>query len=300
MVARHPLRAGDVACAERAYASALYPERAGTHCARCLSRADAPVPCPGCAGAAFCSPACRDEAAGSFHRFECRFSEAPTGFGCSQVARLALRMVTVHPRSYFLRLRDRLASPKEDEENGGNEEGKDAYVRVFSLASNNAQRWPEDNFRRALMAALLLKILKAGGYFSGKADISEDDEEEEEEGEPSEEEVFIGRLLLRNLQVLQFNAHEVYESLRGSRRALKPWKSQSIALAVYPRCSYFNHSCMASVGRTFVGDRIVLTCLRPVDQGEELYENYGPTFYMKSVATTLVSLGAHYRWRYQW
>ena len=118
--------------------------------------------------------------------------------------------------------------------------------QVFSLVSNNRCRWPEDNFRRALMAGVLLKILRAAGYFGEERRRAE--EEEEGGAEPTSEEVFVGTLLLRNLQVdqkcfaflvyvhcvdtspsfqvLQFNAHEVYESLRGSKSSLKPWKSQ--------------------------------------------------------------------------
>ena len=56
---------------------------------------------------------------------------------------------------------------------------------------------------------------------------------------------------------------------------------QPIALAVYPNCSYFNHSCHGSVARTFRGDTLVLTALRPIKKGEEVQENYGPTFYLK-------------------
>ena len=37
-----------------------------------------------------------------------------------------------------------------------------AYVQVFNLVSNDGRRWGEDDLRRALMAALLLKILKVG------------------------------------------------------------------------------------------------------------------------------------------
>ena len=73
--------------------------------------------------------------------------------------------------------------------------------QVFSLVSNNRCRWPEDNFRRALMAGVLLKILRAAGYFGEERRRAE--EEEEGGAEPTSEEVFVGTLLLRNLQVDQ-------------------------------------------------------------------------------------------------
>ena len=102
------------------------------------------------------------------------------------------------------------------------------------------ERWPEDMFARSMMAVCLLKILKASNYFGGKnldPDVFTVDE------------VFIGSLLLRHLNVLQFNAHEVYELLRADRTKIKPCKNNLIALAVYPKSSYFNHSCHPTVSR---------------------------------------------------
>ncbi len=86
-VASSSLLAGDTVYVERAYSSALYPDRMGSHCSNCLARTDSPVPCTNCSGVVFCSFACRDRAQDTFHRYECRYSEALTGFGCSQVAR---------------------------------------------------------------------------------------------------------------------------------------------------------------------------------------------------------------------
>ena len=65
----------------------------------------------------------------------------------------------------------------------------------------------------------------------------------------SPNELFVGSLILHNLQTLQFNAHEVYEMLRGSRSDIKPWKHSPIGLAIYPIASNFNHSCHAGVAR---------------------------------------------------
>ncbi len=50
-------------------------------------------------------------------------------------------------------------------------------------------------------------------------------------------------LLQRHLSLLQFNAHDVYECLRGSRSATRPCTQRSLGLAVYPTASFFNHGC---------------------------------------------------------
>ena len=87
-------------------------------------------------------------------------------------------------------------------------------------------RWTEDTFHRALMAICLLKILKASKYFphnNEDLDIFTNDE------------LFVGSLIMRHLNVLQFNAHEIYELLRGDRRNMKPNKNLLIGLGVYPQ-----------------------------------------------------------------
>lgn len=144
---------------------------------------------------------------------------------------------------------------------------RDGYLRVFNLVSNNDSRWPEDHLRRCLMAGILFGILKSSGYLP--------------KGLSGEEEIMFGKLLLRNLQVLQFNAHEVYEAMRSSRDSLTPWKNQTVGLAIYPTASYLNHSCHGGVARTFEGNRLTVRALRPLKKGDEICENYGPSFYLK-------------------
>ena len=76
------------------------------------------------------------------------------------------------------------------------------------------------------MAICLLKILKASKYFphnNEDLDIFTNDE------------LFVGSLIMRHLNVLQFNAHEIYELLRGDRRNMKPNKNLLIGLGVYPQ-----------------------------------------------------------------
>ena len=60
------------------------------------------IPCKNCAGVAYCTTFCRDEAADSYHKYECEFQEVLTGLGCSQISRLALRMITINPFKYYL------------------------------------------------------------------------------------------------------------------------------------------------------------------------------------------------------
>lgn len=63
----------------------------------------------------------------------------------------------------------------------------------------------------------------------------------------SYDEIYIGGLILHNLQFLQFNAHEVSElEIKDDIN-----KSASLFLggAIYPTLSLFNHSCNPAIVR---------------------------------------------------
>lgn len=66
------------------------------------------------------------------------------------------------------------------------------------------KRTVEDIFHRTFMACWLLRLLKTTNYFPENVKTPDSSEEQ-----LSNEELFIGHLLLHNLQLLQFNAHEV-------------------------------------------------------------------------------------------
>ena len=71
----------------------------------------------------------------------------------------------------------------------------DKYLQLLNLVGLNEQRWPEDLLTRSAMALVLLGILRASGYF-GIAKISTSADTY------TNNELFIGSLLLRHLQVL--------------------------------------------------------------------------------------------------
>jgi len=120
------------------------------------------------------------------------------------------------------------------------------------------------------MALFLLKCLREGGYFGPN--------QYDDYLSIGEEEVFIATLLLRHLQLLQFNAHEIHEFLQVGDDTMRGTKTAYIGLGIYPTVALFNHSCHPSVGRYFVGTSLVLVSSRTIKANEVVAENYGPMF----------------------
>lgn len=81
-----------------------------------------------------------------------------------------------------------------------------------SLVTHSQERSPEDYFNRTIMGAFLLRILQKSGFFGRRTSEGVD---------PIGKELEIGVQMLDLLQALQFNAHEVYETVAGEKHSIK-------------------------------------------------------------------------------
>lgn len=113
------------------------------------------------------------------------------------------------------------------------------------------------------MADFLVHLLDQVGYFAACTAADPDIR------------MKIGALTLRNLQILQFNTHEVFELGVNERQAKD---SIFIAGALYPTVALFNHSCNPGVIRYFRGNTIHVHAIRTIEAGEMIAENYGPIY----------------------
>lgn len=120
----------------------------------------------------------------------------------------------------------------------------DDYDNVFFLCRNEAQRIKAELIHYSCMAIYLLRLLKLGYYFG-----------ESDNNVLSEDEQFIGGLILRHLQILQFNAHEISELQNSNPDQQKSviipanYENVTIGAGLYPTLALFNHSCDPSIVR---------------------------------------------------
>lgn len=108
------------------------------------------------------------------------------------------------------------------------------------MVRHEKQRPTYSFLQYAFMSIFLVRFLEANQYFDS-------DNREKTPEIYEEEKVFIGSLILRNLQVLQFNAHEVFDLLKSAKAATR--QTVAIGAALYTTLSLFNHSCNPSIVR---------------------------------------------------
>ncbi|EFA09316.2 SET and MYND domain-containing protein 4-like Protein [Tribolium castaneum] len=250
VVSNVDIATGEILVAEPAAVACLNPEKFGTHCQHCFARLLAPVGCPHCSSVAFCSPKCRDDAITTYHKYECKFFDLLLGSGMSVLSLMALRIITQQSLTQTLEIYD-----------------KKNTNALYNLCTNESKRQNSDFLQRSLMAAFLLRCLQKSGYFGENGTVV-----------PTQTEHKVGEMLLHYLQILQFNAHEIYETLYSEDHSLKSAKMINIGVAVYPTVALFNHECYPSVTRYFVGKTIVIASIRPLTPNTPISENYGPIF----------------------
>ncbi|XP_021934580.1 SET and MYND domain-containing protein 4 isoform X2 [Zootermopsis nevadensis] len=262
-VATGRIATGDTVVVEAPYAACLLPDMFGTHCHHCFVRLLAPVGCSECSGIAFCSTNCRDQAVGSYHRYECHYMDLLVGSGMSILCHLALRMLTQSGLQHFLGMKDTLQESflQPNMHPGG-------YASVYNLVTHADERPAKDFMHRTLMALFLLRCLQEAHFFQTNTNNNA----------LSPDELFIGSLIIRHLQLLQFNAHEIFETQMEAPNKFRGSKTLYVGVGIYPTVAMFNHDCHPALARYFVSKYIVLRAIRPLDTGDCVSENYGPIF----------------------
>ncbi|XP_011685059.1 PREDICTED: SET and MYND domain-containing protein 4-like [Wasmannia auropunctata] len=161
-------------------------------------------------------------------------------------------------------------------------------VAPYNLVTHADRRTSKDFLERSLMAAFLLKCLQRVGFF---ARPTPDDEV------PGVEEITVAALLLRNLQLLQFNAHEFFETRMSAEHRFRGSRPVYLGVAIYPTVARFNHDCYPAVTRYFVGRHIVIRAVRGLRPGDVIAENYGPIFTKRTLAERQRTLAGRYWFR---
>ncbi|XP_037939515.1 SET and MYND domain-containing protein 4-like [Teleopsis dalmanni] len=249
VVANDSVQTGDVVLCEQPVAACLLPNFYGSHCHHCFERLVTPVPCLNCSGIAFCSAQCMGEACETYHRFECEYMDLFIGSGMSILCFIALRIFT----------------QAQNLESGLNT----ANLLYANLCTHEDSRQADDLLQRSLMAGFLLRCLQKSQYFGRR---------KTEGVNPTAIELQVGAALLGLLQVLQYNAHEIYETLITDEHRFDGSKVVYVGAGLYGTGAYFNHECWPTVARYFVGKKLVLAAIKPHRPNEIVAENYGPTF----------------------
>ncbi|XP_061391041.1 SET and MYND domain-containing protein 4 [Musca vetustissima] len=265
IVANNEVKTGDVVLSEDPVAACLLPAFYGSHCHHCFSKLSIPIPCQNCSGMAFCSTQCMNEACSTYHRYECQFMDLYIGSGMSILCYIALRV--------FTQAKDIESALK-------------VSAQLYqNLCTHEDSRQADDLLQRSLMAAFLLRTLQKANYFGRR---------KTEGVNPTAVELQVATALLGLLEVLQYNAHEIYQTVTTDNHLFEGSKIVYIGAGLYGTAAYFNHECWPTVARYFVGKKLVLAATKLHRPNEVIAENYGPVFIKANLKERQRALRARY------
>lgn len=192
-----------------------------------------------------------------FHKVECQQLDLIMDPTVGKMGMLAMRILTSSGKIYLEYVISKVREEAEARKDlpdaarlvGFNEDGVyDAadYRTIYTLVTNSKQRGVGDLFKRALMAAYLLKILEMTPFFyNGGSDPH---------NVKLVDKVAMGAVLLKHLQNLPCNAHEVTElelGLTSGGSSSRDSTIHEIGAAAFATLSLINHSCDPNVVRHY-------------------------------------------------
>lgn len=275
-VATKDIEPGEILAIEGPYCAALLPEYRLTNCYYCFTKIFVPIPtlCETCNYVAYCSISCRNKDSKT-HENECMILPSLWISKTSVNCFLALKAIVQRPFDELFRLKDQLEISKGRVQISEQQPYRtDDFETIYGLVTHEDKRTSEDIFHRTYIATWLLRLLKASRYFPESVKTPDT-----AKAKPSDGELYIGGLILHNLMIIQFNAHEISElAIPKGNNTLAKAKNKFIGGGLYPTISLFNHSCSPGVIRYFIGTTMVVRAIRSIPSGEEVSENYGPIF----------------------
>lgn len=220
----------------------------------------------------FCSSDCKRKAFIDFHHLECPLMELIISTALTSTMRMALRTFfkalslfdgSVEELEMFLNLNEKSFTIF-DVENPG--DSKKNLLVINSLIFSDKIKCNENVFEDIFSATTELKFL-----WSTHSD-------------------FIMKFIRKQNQIGTMNYHEVYcwplkkggledPELENIEKSLA-YKRGIISTGTgsYPFCSLFNHHCAPNVNRVYVNDKIFVVVQRTIEQGDQLFDNYGYIF----------------------
>lgn len=275
LYAARDIAVGELLIVEKPYISVVISNYAQTHCHECCARCFVPLPCEHCVDVVFCSTQCQQSSLQNSHDAECGllslFHQADVRLG-----HLAYRMVAKAGYRQLKELRQALEHPCQMGTIAGCDDRGvykyENYCTVYNLVGHSDKRTFTDLWPRAVKAAFLVQCLQQSSFFPPL-----EDNDDLSRKQRHEEVCYIASHILRHLMMLPCNAHEVSEMAVNWQ---EPSQSETLEIGsgIYTGLSLINHSCDPSVVRHSYDNVCIVRAIRSIEEGEELFDNYGALY----------------------
>lgn len=263
---KKPLKPGDVVCIEEPFTKLLLPAHRFKFCANCLNDNFLDlIPCSNCASTMFCSDECYKIGSEKFHKFECPVIDKLNSLG-TKILRIAVRTFCEALDVCSGNLHELKALIDENQNSSATvfdsnfpTERKNVLRAIDALASNEASRNGADMFQRSGTVAIISNLLLKHTMLNNLLTTEEDQD-------------FFRCFIFKQTQIAASNYHGVFN---GVVKKTELESNPQYGSGSFPFCSLINHSCAPNLVRVSSGCKNYVVINRPIDVGEQLFDNYG-------------------------
>jgi hypothetical protein len=247
------------------------PKQRKRFCAVCLARVPGRAPTQvagppprirscagGCGWAVYCSDVCESDATANWHRrFECHGARSISSAKAMDDTKVLARLV--------LQTLLRGAHPQGSHQLGW----EDGVMLLESHAAHRSEaQQRDDKVLVNLVLAALRKVRRSAPSAAEHAGSNDASALFDFACVPE-----FQKMLVALVCAIRCNNFGVFEGVGDCGTA--KGRGVSVAQAVYPAASFFNHSCSPNITRSTEGPRLVLRAARAIEEGEALCIMYG-------------------------
>lgn len=269
VVASRRFKLGEVIMIEKPYAKLINYLMMWNHCSHCLRHCLNGLPCNKCPFVIFCSQNCQQEGLQD-HKIDCQLSKYLLLSNLEKYHILAVKAVTKVPAVEILKCtREKVVEEFDDERNmvlsSGRYEWND-YNTICDFVKHNLEITGTELQIKCFEALYLLKVLETTTYF-----------EQVTSEAMHQTKVLVLSFLLNHLQSFPCKAYGIQEfaiNLSSFGKSVM----QKIGGGFYSTLSLFSHSCTPNTYRDNCQNVMVMRTTTPIEEGEEIFSNYGPLY----------------------
>lgn len=280
VLAAEDILPGQVLAVENPYLTSLGKDQLKTRCYYCCTLNDTMIPCPECSSVMFCDENCLTKSWHLRHKFECPIMSRLVTMNFNKIELLSLR-VLLQARCQHLSwddffetidLAEKVDDPKLKgfvNENGAPIYDSKYYSSIHMFETNLDKRDNSDVFHRCIAAAALLDMLNIYTDFFEDCHMAADLTTLDE----NEHLWRAGGLMFHHNMTSASNMHSITALTEVSPNSYMT--DTNFASGAYAFLSLINHSCCPNVGRVHHGTTIMMIALRPINKGQQIFDNYG-------------------------
>ncbi|KAL7024665.1 hypothetical protein ACKWTF_013151 [Chironomus riparius] len=293
VVTNKRLSAGDIIAIEEPFSKCVLPSSSYRYCVNCLTDNFLDlIPCKSCSAVMFCSEQCREIGTNKFHKYECNIIDALNAI-YTKIMRISSHTFFEALHVYNSDIQQLISAMNEnanasvtvydfDFEGESDEDvKKKMFIAIDSLVTNEQYRGPSDLFQRAGIVAIMTNLLFSQTELMNLL-MSESDKN------------FYRKFIMKQTQIAALNYHGIFDGILTKSQLNDNVQSGS---ASYPFCSLINHSCAPNLVRVSYKYKNYIMVNRPIEKGEQLFDNYGYHHCLESFRQRQTSLNNQYMFK---